>query len=74
LILMIWEPALAQKLLLAHYLVITGAALAALFILRQKDLIVTAFLFWFYMFVIGILMLIIYLLPGKTVWKGREYE
>lgn len=74
LILMIWVPALAQKLLLAHYLMITGAALAAVIILKQKDLILTAFLFWFYMFIISILMLTIYLLPGKTVWKGRVYE
>jgi len=74
LILMFWQPALSQKLLLIHYLLITGASLATLFILKQKDLIVIAILFWFYMVSISLLMLAIYILPGKTVWKGREYE
>lgn len=74
LILMFWNPDLSQKLLLIHYLMITGAALTTISILRQKDLFLIAVLFWFYMVSISVLMLVIYLLPGKTVWKGREYD
>ncbi|KAA6432741.1 glycosyltransferase [Dyadobacter flavalbus] len=74
LILMFWNPELSQKLLLVHYMLITGAALTTISILKQKDLVAIAVLFWFYMVSISVLMLVIYLLPGKTVWKGREYE
>ncbi|GGB77315.1 glycosyltransferase [Dyadobacter sediminis] len=74
LILMFWNPDLSHKLLWIHYLAITGAAFTTISILKQKDLALIAVFFWFYMVSISVLMLIIYLLPGKTVWKGREYE
>jgi cellulose synthase/poly-beta-1,6-N-acetylglucosamine synthase-like glycosyltransferase len=56
-----------------YYLLVTGISLLSITILRQYDLWKAALLFWFYMVTIGLIMLINYYLPGKTVWKGREY-
>jgi cellulose synthase/poly-beta-1,6-N-acetylglucosamine synthase-like glycosyltransferase len=56
-----------------YYLLVTGISLLSITILRQYDLWKAALLFWFYMVSMGLIMLVNYYLPSKTVWKGREY-
>lgn len=56
-----------------YYLLITGISLLSMTILKQYDLWKAALLFWFYMVSIGLIMLVNYYLPSKTIWKGREY-
>lgn len=72
-VLAIWDPQRSINMIVSHYLFITGVTLLAIIILKQKDLWKTVFFFWFYLMAICFLMLLIYALPGKTVWKEREY-
>jgi cellulose synthase/poly-beta-1,6-N-acetylglucosamine synthase-like glycosyltransferase len=69
----IWMPIHALSGVVQYYCLVTGISLIAITILKQPDLWKAALLFWFYMISIGLIMLINYYLPGKTVWKGREY-
>jgi cellulose synthase/poly-beta-1,6-N-acetylglucosamine synthase-like glycosyltransferase len=73
LLLSIWFPINPARGIFQYYLLITGISLASVVLLKQYDLWKAALLFWFYMVSIGLIMLINYYLPSKTVWKGREY-
>ena len=72
-VLYFWDPHRSLNMLVSHYLFITSITLAGVILLRQFDLIKTVFFFWFYLMTICFVMLVIYIFPGKTVWKGREY-
>jgi len=69
----IWDPQRSMDMTVSHYLFITGITALAVILLKQLDLAKIILLFWFYLMGICLVMLIIYLLPGKTVWKEREY-
>ncbi|MCF0060216.1 glycosyltransferase [Dyadobacter chenwenxiniae] len=73
LILSIWFPVEPLIGIGRYYLLITIISLFSIVFLKQYDLWKAALLFWFHMTLIGWIMLANYLLPGKTVWKGREY-
>jgi cellulose synthase/poly-beta-1,6-N-acetylglucosamine synthase-like glycosyltransferase len=73
LLLSIFYPINVSESVLQYYLLITGISLLSITLLKQFDLWKAALLFWFYMVSIGLIMLVNYYLPGKTVWKGREY-
>ncbi|TLV03690.1 glycosyltransferase [Dyadobacter luticola] len=73
LILNIWWPIDPLAGFVRYYVIVTVICLISVIILKQYDLWKAAFLFWFYMTVLGWIMLINYFLPGKLVWKGREY-
>jgi len=60
-------------MVVSNYFFITGIVLIAVLILRQWDLLKTVLLFWFYLIGISCLMLIVHLIPGKTLWKDRIY-
>ena len=72
-ILSIWDLERSVTTIVRHYVLITSIIVLAIIILKQKDLWKTAFFFWFYLMAICLLMLVIYVVPGKTLWKGREY-
>jgi len=72
-VLAIWDPHRSLNMIVSHYLFITGITVLAIIILKQQDLWKTVFFFWFYLLAICFLMLVIYVMPGKTVWKEREY-
>ncbi|QRR01156.1 glycosyltransferase [Dyadobacter sandarakinus] len=74
LVLAIWMPCIAGSALLVHYLMVTAAAVVCVGYLKQKDLYLPAVLFWFYMSAIMAAMLMLHILPGKAIWKGREYQ
>lgn len=69
----IWFPIHLLRGIGQYYLLITIISLLAVFMLKQYDLWKAALLFWFYMVSIGLIMLVNYYLPSKTIWKGREY-
>ncbi|MCF2487795.1 glycosyltransferase [Dyadobacter sp. CY347] len=69
----IWFPINVLSSMVQYYALVTGISLTAVFMLKQYDLWKAALLFWFYMISIGVIMLINYYLPSKTIWKGREY-
>ncbi|NIJ52513.1 glycosyltransferase [Dyadobacter arcticus] len=73
LLIAIWYPIDALSSIVQYYVLITGISLLSIILLKQPDLWKAAFLFWFYMVSIGLIMLVNYYLPSKTVWKGREY-
>jgi cellulose synthase/poly-beta-1,6-N-acetylglucosamine synthase-like glycosyltransferase len=73
LLLSIWDPQRSVDMVTTHYLFITGCSLLSVLLLKQWDLLKTVLFFWFYLLGVCLLMLVIYLSPGKTVWKGREY-
>ncbi|MCF2443616.1 glycosyltransferase [Dyadobacter sp. CY345] len=72
-IIAIWDPLRSIRMVVSNYFFITGIMLLATVILRQWDLLKTVLLFWFYLIGISCLMLIVHLIPGKTVWKDRTY-
>ena len=72
-LLSIWDPQRSINMMVSHYILITGIILVSLIILKQADLVKQALFFWFYLMAICIAMLVIYILPGKTVWKERVY-
>ena len=57
-----------------HYLLITSVGLIGLLILKQRNLLKYLPFFWFYFNVNNTLMLLNYLRPTKTIWKGRVYN
>ncbi|GHB81290.1 hypothetical protein GCM10007390_40090 [Persicitalea jodogahamensis] len=67
-------PSWSIGLALAHFLLVTVVGLTGLTILKQRDLFKYLPLFWFYFNLNNTLMLINYLRPSSTVWKGRSYE
>jgi len=69
----IWDPLRSIRMVVSNYFFITGIVLIAVLILRQWDLLKTVLLFWFYLIGISCLMLIVHLIPGKTLWKDRIY-
>jgi len=69
----VWDPLRSIQTVVSNYFFITGICLIAIMILKQWDLFQTVFLFWFYLIGISCLMLIVYLLPGNTLWKDRIY-
>lgn len=73
-VLLFIAPLWSLGLALAHYLLVTTLGLTGLLILKQKDLIQYLPLFWFYFNLNNTLMLINYLRPTTTVWKGRTYN
>ncbi len=73
LILLFIAPLWSVGLALLHYLLVTMIGLTGLIILQQKDLIKNLPLFWFYFNLNNSTMLINYLRPTTTVWKGRIY-
>ena len=73
LILAIWNPEQAFTSLWQYYAFITTLSLISIILLKQWDLWKAAMVFWFYMVGIGCIMLVNHFLPGKMVWKGREY-
>lgn len=73
LLISIWIPINPLSSIIQYYILITGISLTAVLMLRQFDLWKAALLFWFYMVSIGLIMLVNYYLPSKTIWKGREY-
>ena len=56
-----------------HFVLVGTICLIGLRILRQPDLIPYLPLFWVYFSLNNTTMLINYLLPTPTVWKGRNY-
>lgn len=69
-----WTPGPALVVALAHYLIITFSCGIGIFILSQNDLYRYLPLLWFYFVIINTMMLINFLLPTPTVWKGRQYD
>ncbi|TDE15307.1 glycosyltransferase [Dyadobacter psychrotolerans] len=69
----IWDPHRSWNMAISHYALITAVVLFAVVFLKQKDLWKTVFFFWFYLMSVCVWMLIIYLSPGETTWKGRTY-
>jgi len=69
----IWDPLRSIRMVVSNYFLITGIVLIAILILKQWDLLKTVLLFWFYLIGISCLMLIVHLIPGKTLWKDRTY-
>lgn len=74
LILLFISPGIALGLAALHYVLITTIALTSITILRQTDLYRFVLLFWLYFNLNNTLMLINYLRPTKTIWKGRAYD
>ncbi|MCE7061984.1 glycosyltransferase [Dyadobacter sp. CY343] len=72
-LLSIWLPINPVSSVVQYYVLVTAVSLTAVVLLKQPDLWKAALLFWFYMVSIGLIMLINYYLPSRTVWKGREY-
>ncbi|GAB2772773.1 hypothetical protein GCM10027275_14640 [Rhabdobacter roseus] len=72
-LLLVWNPWLGTCLAAAHYLLLTATSTLGLILLRQRDLGKTLPFFWFYFVINSTLMLLNYLRPSPTVWKGREY-
>lgn len=66
-------PKLVISLTAIHLLCVISISWASLFILNQKDLFIYLPLFWLYFNVNNTLMLINFLLPSPTIWKGRRY-
>jgi len=73
LLISIWFPINVFSSIIQYYTLVTAISLTAVFMLKQYDLWKAALLFWFYMVSIGLIMLVNYYLPSKTIWKGREY-
>lgn len=73
LLISIWFPINVFSSIIQYYALVTTISLTAVFMLKQYDLWKAALLFWFYMVSIGLIMLVNYYLPSKTIWKGREY-
>lgn len=73
-ILLFTSPALALGLAALHYMLVTTIAICSITILGQTDLYRYVLLFWFYFNLNNTLMLINYLRPTETIWKGRAYE
>lgn len=69
----IWDPQRSWNMAVSHYALITTVVLFAVIFLKQKDLWKTVFFFWFYLMAVCIWMVIIYISPGETTWKGRSY-
>ncbi len=74
LILLFVAPLWSVGLAVLHYALVSAIALTGLIILKQKDLIKYTPLFWLYFNFNNTLMLINYLRPTSTVWKGRVYN
>jgi len=72
-VLYIWDPHQSVSSIVSHYVLITSVAFLSLVILKQTDLAKEVLFFWFYLMAICLAMLVIYMLPGKTVWKERVY-
>lgn len=66
-------PAWSLGLAVLHFLLVGTISLTGLGLLRQTDLIKFIPIFWFYFSINNTTMLINYLLPTPTVWKGRNY-
>jgi len=73
LILAFVAPIWALLLSALHFILVGTICLIGLRILRQADLIPHIPLFWFYFSLNNTTMLINYLLPTPTIWKGRNY-
>ena len=73
-ILIFVAPLWTVGLALLHFTLVTAIGLTGLIILKQKDLIKNLPLFWLYFNLNNTLMLINYLRPTTTVWKGRVYK
>jgi cellulose synthase/poly-beta-1,6-N-acetylglucosamine synthase-like glycosyltransferase len=69
----VWDPQRGIGMAISLYCFLTAVALTAIIMLKQKDLWKTVFLFAFYLLGSCALMLVIYLLPGKKIWKDRAY-
>ncbi|WP_373513560.1 glycosyltransferase [Persicitalea sp.] len=74
LILLFFAPLWSLCLALLHYFLVLLVGFIGLIILKQKDLLKYLPLFWFYFNLNNTLMLINYLRPTSTTWKGRVYE
>jgi cellulose synthase/poly-beta-1,6-N-acetylglucosamine synthase-like glycosyltransferase len=68
-----WNPTAAGYVALMHYVLVTGISFTGARILRQTDLVKYLPFFWFYFNFNNTVMLINYLLPTPTIWKGRTY-
>jgi cellulose synthase/poly-beta-1,6-N-acetylglucosamine synthase-like glycosyltransferase len=66
-------PTWSLGLAITHFILVGSICLAGIHLLRQPDLVQYIPLFWFYFSLNNITMLINYLLPTPTVWKGRNY-
>lgn len=73
-IVLLVAPLWSFCLALMHYIMVTLLGLVGLIILNQKDLLRYLPMFWFYFNLNNTLMLINYLRPTTTVWKGRIYD
>ncbi len=73
LILLFVSPGIAIGLAALHYALVTTIAVCSITILGQTDLYRYVLLFWFYFNLNNTLMLINYLRPTETIWKGRAY-
>ncbi|WP_165933465.1 glycosyltransferase [Arundinibacter roseus] len=71
--LILW-PAVFLALGVIHYLLVTISCFIAVRLLKQHDLLATIPLFWVYFNLNNTCMLINYLWPSPTVWKGRTYN
>lgn len=68
-----WMPMLSLWLALSSYVLISAGAFAAIKTLKIQGLYQTLPLFWFYFNINNLVMLVNYILPTPTVWKGRHY-
>ncbi len=66
-------PVWAMFLAITHFLLVVGICWTSVSILRQGYLLKYIPLFWVYFNINNTLMLINYLLPTPTIWKGRRY-
>ena len=74
LLVLLWmAPAWCLGLAALHFLLVSAISMIGLRMLRQPDLIKYIPVFWFYFSLNNTTMLINYLLPTPTVWKGRNY-
>lgn len=68
-----WYPQAAGLITLIHFALVTGISFVGARLLKQYDLYPYLPLFWLYFNLNNTLMLINYLLPTPTTWKGRTY-
>lgn len=68
-----WNPQAAGLVTLIHFLLVSGVAFLGARILKQNDLYRYLPLFWLYFNLNNTTMLINYLIPTPTTWKGRTY-
>jgi cellulose synthase/poly-beta-1,6-N-acetylglucosamine synthase-like glycosyltransferase len=73
LLVMFVAPGWALALTGVHYGVVTLIGYISIRILKQQDLLKYLPLFWFYFNINNLVMLVNYLLPTPTIWKGRHY-